>query len=66
MQSEEFEFIEGKIEELKKRYNDYMEADKNVLAKKTYNTLHKYRKILDLMIDGQMYKDLKEQKKKER
>ena len=66
MEEKVFKIVEVEIKRLEKKRNDYLEVDKNKLANHYQEKLEVYRKILDLMIDGQMYKDLKEQKKKER
>ena len=59
MEEKVFKIIEEEIKKLEKKRNDYLEVDKNKLANHYQEKLEVYRKILDLMIDGQMYKEIK-------
>ena len=63
MEDEVFKIIEEKITFYERKRDEYLEVDKNNKAEKYNKLFHQYRKILDLMIDGQMYKDLKEKRK---
>lgn len=54
-----FKIVEVEIKRLEKKRNDYLEVDKNILANHYQEKLEVYRKILDLMIDGKMYKEIK-------
>lgn len=54
-----FKIVEVEIKRLEKKRNDYLEVDKNILANHYQEKLDVYRKILDLMIDGQKYKEIK-------
>ena len=59
MEEKVFKIIEEEIKKLEKKRNDYLEVDKNKLANHYQEKLEVYIKILDLMIDGQMYKEIK-------
>lgn len=60
-------FDYNKEEQIKdKKRNDYLEVDKSKLANQYKEKLYIYRKILDLMIDGQMYKEIKLKKRDEK
>ena len=59
MEEKVFKIVEVEIKRLEKKRNDYLEVDKNRLANHYQEKLDVYRKILDLMIDGQMYKEIK-------
>lgn len=61
-----FKIVEVEIKRLEKKRNDYLEVDKNILANHYQEKLEVYRKILDLMIDGQMYKEIKLKKRDEK
>ena len=63
MEEKVFKIVEVEIKRLEKKRNDYLEVDKNILANHYQEKLEVYRKILDLMIDGQMYKEIKLKKK---
>lgn len=54
-----FKIVEVEIKRLEKKRNDYLEVDKNILANHYQEKLEVYRKILDLMIDGKKYKEIK-------
>ena len=54
-----FKIVEVEIKRLEKKRNDYLEVDKNILANHYQEKLDVYRKILDLMIDGKKYKEIK-------
>ena len=66
MEEKVFKIIEEEIKKLEKKRNDYLEVDKNKLANHYQEKLEVYRKILDLMIDGQMYKEIKLKKRDEK
>ena len=59
MEEKVFKIIEEEIKKLEKKRNDYLEVDKNKIANHYQEKLEVYIKILDLMIDGQMYKEIK-------
>ena len=59
MEEKVFKIVEVEIKRLEKKRNDYLEVDKNILANHYQEKLEVYRKILDLMIDGKMYKEIK-------
>ena len=59
MEEKVFKIVEVEIKRLEKKRNDYLEVDKNKLANHYQEKLDVYRKFLDLMIDGQMYKEIK-------
>ena len=59
MEEKVFKIIEEEIKKLEKKRNDYLEVDKNKIANHYQAKLEVYRKILDLMIDGQKYKEIK-------
>ena len=59
MEEKVFKIIEEEIKKLEKKRNDYLEVDKNKIANHYQEKLEVYRKILDLMIDGQKYKEIK-------
>lgn len=59
MEEKVFKIVEVEIKRLEKKRNDYLEVDKNILANHYQEKLDVYRKILDLMIDGKMYKEIK-------
>ena len=59
MEEKVFKIIEEEIKKLEKKRNDYLEVDKNKLANHYQEKLEVYRKILDLMIDGKKYKEIK-------
>ena len=59
MEEKVFKIVEVEIKRLEKKRNDYLEVDKNILANHYQEKLDVYRKILDLMIDGQKYKEIK-------
>ena len=58
-----FKIVEVEIKRLEKKRNDYLEVDKNILANHYQEKLEVYRKILDLMIDGKKYKEIKLKKR---
>ena len=64
MEEKVFKIVEVEIKRLEKKRNEYLEVDKNKLANHYQEKLEVYRKILDLMIDGQMYKEIKLKKKR--
>lgn len=64
MEEKAFQIIEEEIEKIEKKRNDYLEIDRNKLAEHYEEKLNVYRKILDLMIEGQMYKEIKLKKKR--
>ena len=66
MEEKVFKIIEEEIKKLEKKRNDYLEVDKNKLANHYQEKLEVYIKILDLMIDGQMYKEIKLKKRDEK
>lgn len=66
MEEKVFKIIEEEIKKLEKKRNDYLEVDKNKIANHYQEKLEVYRKILDLMIDGQMYKKIKLKKRDEK
>ena len=66
MEEKVFKIVEVEIKRLEKKRNDYLEVDKNILANHYQEKLDVYRKILDLMIDGQMYKEIKLKKRDEK
>ena len=66
MEEKVFKIVEVEIKRLEKKRNDYLEVDKNILANHYQEKLEVYRKILDLMIDGQMYKEIKLKKRDEK
>ena len=66
MEEKVFKIIEEEIKKLEKKRNDYLEVDKNKIADHYQEKLEVYRKILDLMIDGQMYKEIKLKKRDEK
>ena len=66
MEEKVFKIVEVEIKRLEKKRNDYLEVDKNKLANHYQEKLEVYRKILDLMIDGQMYKEIKLKKRDEK
>lgn len=66
MEEKAFKIIEEEIIKLEKKRNNYLEVDKNKLANQYQEKLYIYRKILDLMIDGQMYKEIKLKKRDEK
>ena len=59
MEEKVFKIVEVEIKRLEKKRNDYLEVDKNKIANHYQEKLEVYRKILDLMIDGQKYKEIK-------
>lgn len=59
MEEKVFKIVEVEIKRLEKKRNDYLEVDKNILANHYQEKLEVYRKILDLMIDGKKYKEIK-------
>ena len=59
MEEKVFKIVEVEIKRLEKQRNDYLEVDKNKLANHYQEKLEVYRKILDLMIDGKKYKEIK-------
>ena len=59
MEEKVFKIVEVEIKRLEKKRNDYLEVDKNILASHYQEKLEVYRKILDLMIDGKKYKEIK-------
>ena len=59
MEEKVFKIVEVEIKRLEKKRNDYLEVDKNILANHYQEKLDVYRKILDLMIDGKKYKEIK-------
>ena len=61
-----FKIVEVEIKRLEKKRNDYLEVDKNILANHYQDKLEVYRKILDLMTDGLMYKEIKLKKRDEK
>ena len=61
-----FKIVEVEIKRLEKKRNDYLEVDKNKIADHYQEKLEVYRKILDLMIDGKMYKEIKLKKRDEK
>ena len=61
-----FKIVEVEIKRLEKKRNDYLEVDKNRLANHYQEKLEVYRKILDLMTDGLMYKEIKLKKRDEK
>ena len=66
MEEKVFKIVEVEIKRLEKKRNDYLEVDKNRLANHYQEKLEVYRKILDLMIDGKMYKEIKLKKRDEK
>ena len=66
MEEKVFKIVEVEIKRLEKKRNDYLEVDKNKLANHYQEKLEVYRKILDLMIDGKMYKEIKLKKRDEK
>ena len=66
MEEKVFKIVEVEIKRLEKKRNDYLEVDKNKIANHYQEKLEVYRKILDLMIDGQMYKEIKLKKRDEK
>ena len=66
MEEKVFKIVEVEIKRLEKKRNDYLEVDKNILANHYQEKLDVYRKILDLMIDGKMYKEIKLKKRDEK
>ena len=66
MEEKVFKIIEEEIKKLEKKRNDYLEVDKNKIANHYQEKLEVYIKILDLMIDGQMYKEIKLKKRDEK
>lgn len=59
MEEKVFKIVEVEIKRLEKKRNDYLEVDKNKIADHYQEKLEVYRKILDLMIDGKKYKEIK-------
>ena len=66
MEEKVFKIIEEEIKKLEKKRNDYLEVDKNKIANHYQEKLEVYIKILDLMIDGKMYKEIKLKKRDEK
>lgn len=66
MEEKVFKIIEEEIKKLEKKRNDYLEVDKNKIANHYQEKLEVYRKILDLMTDGLMYKEIKLKKRDEK
>ena len=66
MEEKVFKIIEEEIKRLEKKRNDYLEVDKNKIANHYQEKLEVYRKILDLMTDGLMYKEIKLKKRDEK
>lgn len=66
MEEKAFKVIEEEIKKLEKKRNDYLEVDKDKLANHYQEKLYVYRKILDLMIDGQLYKEIEIKKRDEK
>ena len=66
MEEKVFKIVEVEIKRLEKKRNEYLEVDKNKLANHYQEKLEVYRKILDLMIDGKMYKEIKLKKRDEK
>ena len=66
MEEKVFKIVEVEIKRLEKKRNDYLEVDKNILANHYQEKLDVYRKILDLMIDGKKYKEIKLKKRDEK
>ena len=66
MEEKAFKLIEEEIKKLEKKRTEYLEVDKDKLANHYQEKLNVYRKILDLMIDGKMYKEIKIKKRDEK
>lgn len=60
-----FDLIEDKIKESDRKRQEYNEVDNYRMYKFWDELYHEYVTILDLMIDGKMYRDLKDKKRKE-